>query len=125
MTVKIMYAEAGSLRKLRGEIRRAPDFDPALEMISGQSLFLFDQRGRTGPGTAQFYKKSAARLLRGFRRDALPETFSSGRLGHELEEIIDPSAETFEGDSVVEGCVRRGDLMVRSLMRELPAGGVQ
>jgi hypothetical protein len=53
----IMYAETGSLRQLRSEIRRTPGFDPALEMISGQGLFLYDQHFSTGPGTARLYKQ--------------------------------------------------------------------
>lgn len=117
----IMYAEAGSLRRLRSEIRRTPDFDPALEMISGQSLFLFDQREGTGPGTALFYKKHSARLLRGFRRTNLPAAFYDPRLARELEECVSLSAETFEGSSVIESCLRRADLMVTTLLRGLPA----
>jgi hypothetical protein len=44
----IMYTETGSLRELRSQIRRSPDFDPALQMISGHSLFLFDQKDGAG-----------------------------------------------------------------------------
>ena len=117
----IMYAEAGSLRQLRSEIRRSPDFDPALEMISGQSLFLFDQRERTGPGTAPFYKKHSARLLRDFRRTDLPSKFDDPQLAHDLEEYISPSTETFEGGSVIEFCLRRAELMVTTLLHGLPA----
>lgn len=117
----IMYAETGSLRRLRSEIRRTPDFDPALEMISGQSLFLFDQREGTGPGTAAFYKKHSARLLRGFRRTDLPTQFHDAQLLRDLEECVSPSAETFEGGSVIEGCLRRADSMVATLLRGLPA----
>lgn len=116
----IMYAEAGSLRRLRSEIRRTPDFDPALEMISGQSLFLFDQREGTGPGTAQFYKKHSARLLRGFRRTDLPAAFHDSQLALDLEQCVSASAETFEGDSAIEHCLRRADLMVTALLRDLP-----
>lgn len=116
----IMYAETGSLRRLRSEIRRTPGFDPALEMVSGQSLFLFDQREGTGPGTAQFYKKHSARLLRGFRRTALPAAFHDPQLAHDLEEWVSPSAETFEGRSVIESCLRRADVMVNTLLRGLP-----
>jgi hypothetical protein len=116
----IMYAEAGSLRRLRSEIRRTPDFDPALEMISGQSLFLFDQREGTGLGTAAFYKKHSARLLRGFRRTDLPAASYDPLLARKLEECVSPSAKTFEGDSVIESCVRRGDSMVAMLLGGLP-----
>ena len=116
----IMYAEAGSLRRLRSEIRRAPDFDPALAMVSGQSLFLFDQREGTGPGTAAFYKKHSARLLRGFRRTSLPAAFHDPQLARELEDCVGASAQTFEGGSVIESCLRRADLMVTTLLRGLP-----
>ena len=116
----IMYAEAGSLRKLRSEIRRAPNFDPALEMISGQSLFLFDQREGTGLGKAKFYKQHSARLLRGYRRSSLPAGFNDPQLARDLEDCIGLSAETFEGESVIESCLRRADLMVTTLLRSLP-----
>ena len=117
----IMYAEAGSLRRLRGEIRRRPDFDPALEMISGHSIFLFDQRERTGPGTALFYKKHSARLLRGFRRTSLPTGLHDPQLDHDLEEYISPSARTLDGSSAIERCRSRADLMVTALLRSLPS----
>src|ERR1700722_277812 len=68
----IMYAETGSLRELRSRIRRSPDSDPALQMISGQSVFLYDQKVGTGPGTARFYRKQATRLLRGSPGAAFP-----------------------------------------------------
>jgi hypothetical protein len=117
----IMYAETGSLRRLRSEIRRSPGFDPALEMISGQSLFLFDQREGTGPGTALFYKKHVMRLLRDFRRDRLPLKPDDPELTQALVGVVSTSAETFEGDSVFEACARRGNLMVATLLRSLPA----
>jgi hypothetical protein len=117
----IMYAEAGSLRQLRSEIRRTPGFDPALEMVSGQSLFLFDQREGTGPGTAAFYKKNSARLLRGFRRTDLPAVSYDPLLAHDLEECVSPSAKTFEGRSVLESCVHRADSMIAMLLGGLPA----
>jgi hypothetical protein len=117
----IMYAEAGSLRRLRSEIRRSPDFDPSLEMISGQSLFLFDQRGQTGPGTARFYKMHSARLLRGFRRTSLPTGFYDPQLARDLEECVSLSAQTFEGSSVIDCCLRRADQMVTTLLRSLPS----
>ncbi len=116
-----MYAEAGSLRKLRSEIRRRPDFDPALEMISGHSLFLFDQRERIGPGTALFYKKHSARLLRGFLRTSLPTGLHDPQLDRDLEEYISPSAQTFDGSSTVDRCRSRADLMVIALLRSLPS----
>ncbi|HTU05607.1 MAG TPA: hypothetical protein VMG13_08640 [Trebonia sp.] len=116
----IMYAEAGSLKRLRSEIRRAPDFDPALEMISGQSLFLFDQRGGTGPGTARFYKRNAARQLREFSGTSLPAG-PHLQLTQDLEECVGPSLQTFEGDKAFETCLRRAELMVGTLLRSLPA----
>ncbi len=121
----IMYTETGSLRKLRSEIRRSPDFDPALEMISGPSLFLFDQRFGTGSKKAQLYKSHSSRLLRGFQRSSLPADFHSEfhdpRLGRHLEELVNPSAQTFEGGSVIDYCLRRADLMVSALLRSLPS----
>jgi hypothetical protein len=120
---KIMYAESGSLRRLRSEIRRSPDFDPALEMISGQSLFLFDQREGTGPGTALFYKRNSARLLRSFQRTSLPAGFEDRQLARDLDECVSSSAQTFEGSPVVDSCLSRADLMVTTLLRSLPAEG--
>lgn len=118
----IMYAEAGSLRRLRSEIRRSPAFDPALEMISGQSLFLFDQREGTGPGTALFYKRNAARRLREFRRTSLPAVPDDLQLSGDLEECVDPSLHTFEGNKAFEYCLSRAVLMAGTLLRSLPAG---
>lgn len=116
----VMYAETGSLRQLRSQIRRSPQFDPALQMISGQSLFLFDQRERTGPGTALFYKKQAARLLRS-SREALPKRLTSTAFVRAVEESVSPSAETFEGTPMIDGCLRRGNLMVTALLRSVPS----
>lgn len=116
----IMYAETGSLRRLRSEIRRSPDFDPGLQMISGNSLFLFDQRTGTGGGTAALYRKQAARLLRGFHRDDLPAEPDDSEVFKAIDACIDSSAETFEGDSVLDTCVRRGHLMAATLLRNLP-----
>ncbi len=116
----IMYAEAGSLRRLRSEIRRSPEIDPALEMISGQSLFLFDRREGTGPGTALFYRKHSARLLRGFRRASLPTEFHDPQLARDLEECVSRSAQTFDGSSVIDCCLRRAELMVTTLLGSLP-----
>jgi len=117
----IMYAETGSLRKLRSEIRRSPDFDPALQMISGQSLFLFDRRFGTGPGTALFYKRNAARLLRGFRDTSLPTALDDAELVRAVEGCVSSTAQTFEGDSVVDYCLHRATLMITTLLRSLPS----
>ena len=117
----IMYAETGSLRRLRSEIRRSPDFDPSLQMISGNNLFLFDQKEKTGEGTALFYKRQATRLVHQFRRSDLPERLNDAELIETLNGCISESERTFEGDSVLETCVRRGHLMVNTLLRSLPA----
>jgi hypothetical protein len=61
---QVMYAETGSLRQLRSQVRRSPESDPSLRMISGPSLFLFDQKVGVGPGTAKFYKGQHSRLIR-------------------------------------------------------------
>ncbi len=116
---RIMYSETGSLRKLRSEIRRSPGFDPALEMISGPSLFLFDQRFKTGPKTALLYRRQSARLLRGFRRTSIPTGLHDPQLIRDLDECVGPSARTFEGDSVIDCCLGRADLMVTTLLRGL------
>jgi hypothetical protein len=116
----IMYAETGSLRQLRSQIRRSPNFDPALQMISGQSLFLFDQRVGTGPETAQLYKKQAARLLRNSSGTALPARFDDAKLAGIVRESVSSSAETFDGTFLVDDCLRRGNLMVNTLLRSLP-----
>jgi hypothetical protein len=115
----IMYAETGSLRRLRSEIRRSPDFDPNLQMITGNGLFLFDQRVGTGQGTATFYKNQAARLLRGHR--AVPKGLADSDLVQAVGHCVAASERTLEGDSVLETCVRRGHLMVSTLLRNLPA----
>lgn len=117
----IMYAETGSLRRLRSEIRHSPDFDPGLQMISGNSLFLFDQRVGTGRETASSYKKQANRLVRGFRRTDLPASPADPELAETLERYVAGSDKTFEGDSVLDTCVRRGELMISTLLRSLPA----
>ncbi|HTU74767.1 MAG TPA: hypothetical protein VMG38_14730 [Trebonia sp.] len=119
----IMYAETGSLRRLRSEIRRSPGFDPALEMISGQSLFLYDQREGTGAGTALFYKRQAARLLRSYNRASLPLQPSDPRLAGRVEPIVAATARTFEGEPVIASCLSRGRLMVATLLRSLPPVG--
>lgn len=118
----IMYAETGSLRELRSEIRRSPGFDPALEMISGQSLFLYDQRFSTGPGTTRLYKQHATRLLRDFRRVSLPNGFDDKELFRILEVSVGESAQTFEGESVIDLCLSRAGLMVSMLLHSLPTG---
>jgi hypothetical protein len=118
----IMYAETGSLRQLRSKIRRSPGFDPALEMISGQGLFLYDQRFSTGPGTARLYKQHAARLLRDFRRTSLPVALDDKDLFRILEACVDESARTFDGEPVIDYCLRRAGMMVTALLHSLPAG---
>ena len=124
----IMYAETGSLRRLRSEIRRSPDYDRSLQMISGQSLFLFDQRVGTGPGTASFYRKQAARLLRGNRATATPHGIDDAvraRVDEEVaaivEECVGPLAVSFDGDQVQKQCRYRADMMVSVLIRGLPS----
>ena len=117
----IMYAETGSLRRLRSEIRRSPDFDPSLQMITGNSLFLYDHNGKTGRDTALFYKRHAARLLRQFRRTDLPERLDDSELVEVIKGCVSESERTFEGDSVLDTCVQRGHLMVNTLLRSLPA----
>ena len=117
----IMYAETGSLRQLRSQIRRSPDSDPALQMISGQSLFLFDQKFGTGPGTAVFYKKQSARLLRNSRGTILPTGLDNATLVRVIEESIGSSTETFDGSSVLDSCLRRASLMITTLLRSLPS----
>ena len=121
----IMYAETGSLRRLRSEIRRSPEFDPALQMISGHSLFLFDQRVGTGEGKAQLYRRQANRLLRDFRRSSLPTGLADADLLAPITQCVTTPALTFEGESVVDTCLRRGHLMVGTLLRSLPAPAAQ
>jgi len=121
----IMYAETGSLRRLRSEIRRSPDFDPCLKMISGNSLFLFDQRVGTGAGTASFYKKQAARLLRSLRPTVLPGTPADPDLVQAIHDCVASSERTLDGDSVLDTCVRRGQLMISTLLRSMPAPSVR
>ncbi|HEY6492194.1 MAG TPA: hypothetical protein VIZ43_02905 [Trebonia sp.] len=124
----IMYAETGSLRRLRSEIRRSPDYDPSLQMISGQSLFLFDQGVGTGPGTAVFYRKQAARLLRADGgTDAAHGIDDAARarvddaLAAVVDECVSPLVVSFDGDLVRKRCIYRADLMVTMLLRGLPS----
>ena len=92
-------------------------------MISGQSLFLFDQRMKTGSKTALTYRRQAARLLRNS-----PEAVISPELvkrvdvavADALDGWVSPTTTTFDGDSVLETCQRRADLMVRTLLRAMP-----
>jgi hypothetical protein len=117
----IMYTETGSLRELRSQIRRSPDFDPALEMISGHSLFLYDQKVRIGNGTAKFYKQQAARLLRGLRPGRLPVGLDPVGMEKVIKDCVSPEATTFDGEPVLGSCLRRANLMVTTLLRSLPA----
>ncbi len=71
---KVMYLETGSLHELRSRIRRDPDADPTLRMISGDSLFHFDQALET----ASAYKKQHARLLRHAKPVDLPALLAVG-----------------------------------------------
>jgi hypothetical protein len=117
----IMYSETGSLRRLRSEIRRSPDYDPSLQMISGQSLFLFDQKAGTGPGTALFYRQQATRLLRAYRPSAVPRAIDDDVLAKIIDNYVSSDAATFDGDSVLDMCLRRAGLMVAVLVRNLPS----
>src|SRR5262249_25667734 len=116
----IMYAETGSLRQLRSQIRRSPGFDPALEMISGPSLFLWDHHFKTGAGTALDYKRQSARLLSGVRAASPPARFDDPKLVRIVEGCVDSSAQTFEGDSVTQTCLLRAGTMVTMLLRSMP-----
>lgn len=116
----IMYAETGSLRELRSQIRRSPDSDPALQIFSGHSLFLYDQKVEKGPGTALFYRKQAARLLRSSRGTAFPTGLVDARVADDLAGCVSPAARTFDGDSVLDTCQRRAALMVSTLLRSVP-----
>jgi hypothetical protein len=119
----IMYAETGSLRELRSQIRRSPDFDPGLQMISGQSLFLYDQKLKTGGKTALGYRQQATRLLRNS-----PATVISAELVNRVESMladalagcVSESTQTFDAESVLEMCQRRGVLMITTLLRGMP-----
>jgi len=117
----IMYAETGSLRQLRSRIRRSPESDPALQMISGQSLFLYDQRVGTGHGSALTYRKQAARLLRNSPEIAFPSGAIDALVTDAVKECVSPAALTFEGDPVLDVCSRRASLMVNLLLRSVPS----
>jgi hypothetical protein len=117
----IMYAETGSLRELRSQIRRSPDSDPALQMISGQSLFLYDQRVGTGPGTAATYRKQAARLLRSTHGAAFPTRLIDAMVADDIADCVGSAALTFDGSSVRAACLRRARLMVTTLLRGVPS----
>jgi len=119
----IMYAETGSLRELRSKIRRSPDFDPALTMISGPSLFLYDHQVRTGSKTATTYRQQAARLLRNAVGMAIPTELIDrvdAAVADALAGCVGPALPTFDGGSVLETCRSRADLMVRTLLRAMP-----
>jgi hypothetical protein len=119
----IMYAETGSLRELRSQIRRTPDFDPALQMISGPSLFLYDHQVRTGSRTATPYRQQRARLLRNAAGAAIPAELIDrvdAAVASALADCVDATARTFDGESVLETCQGRAELMVRTLLRAMP-----
>jgi hypothetical protein len=119
----IMYAETGSLRELRSKIRRSPDFDPALQMISGPSLFLYDHQVRTGSKTATTYRQQAARLLRNASGTAIPDELVDrvkASVSDTLAGCVGPTVHGFDGDLVLEACQERADLMVRTLLRGMP-----
>jgi hypothetical protein len=119
----IMYAETGSLRELRSKIRRSPDFDPALQMISGPSLFLYDHQVRTGSRTATTYRKQTARLVRNAAGAAIPTELIDrvdATVADALAGCVHSSLRTFDGDSVLETCRLRAGLMVRTLLRAMP-----
>jgi hypothetical protein len=107
----IMYAETGSLRELRSKIRRSPDFDPAL------------QRVKTGLGTALTYRRQAARLLRNAAGAAIAAELVdrvNAALADALAGCVGSSLRTFDGESVLETCQRRADLMVHTLLCGMP-----
>ncbi|HEY1818824.1 MAG TPA: hypothetical protein VGG83_02765 [Trebonia sp.] len=116
----IMYAETGSLRELRSQIRRSPGSDPALQMFSGHSLFLYDQKAETGSGTALFYRRQAARLLRNSPETRFPTGLVDARVADDLATCVSPSALTYDGTSVADACQRRASLMVTTLLRAMP-----
>ena len=119
----IMYAETGSLRELRSKIRRSPDFDPALQMISGPSLFLYDHQLRTGSRTATPYRQQRARLLRSTAGAVIPTELIDrvdAAVADALAGCVSSSLRTFDGDSVLETCQHRAGLMVRTLLRAMP-----
>ena len=120
----IMYAETGSLRELRSQIRRRPGFDPALQMISGPSLFHYDhqvrgpvrkRRRRTGGSGRGCCAKQPGRAS----RRNLPTALTRG-LADSLAGCVGSSLHTFDGESVLETCQRRAGLMVRTLLRAMP-----
>jgi hypothetical protein len=90
-------------------------------MISGQSLFLFDQKAGTGPGTALFYRQQATRLLRAYRPSAVPRAIDDDVLAKIIDNYVSSDAATFDGDSVLDMCLRRAGLMVAVLVRNLPS----
>jgi hypothetical protein len=54
----IMYAETGSLRALRRDVRARPGAYPDLTLVSGRKLFAFTAAIGTGPGTHARYQES-------------------------------------------------------------------
>jgi hypothetical protein len=117
----IMYAETGSLRELRSKIRRSPDFDPGLQMFSGNCLFLWDAQVRAGKNTALFYRKQAALLLRSSPRPTFRTEHIDVLVQSDVKGCLSTSAQTFDGNSVLDTCLRRASLMVSTLLREVPA----
>lgn len=115
----IMYAETGSLKALRSQIRRAPQSEPALQMISGEALFLYDRRIGIGPGTAKEYRAQHARLL---RRAVAPDLDRVRQLT-QVHAVLDT---TFPepGDTLIlqmlDACRRRAALTVAQLIRSMP-----
>lgn len=115
----VMYAETGSLKELRSRIRRSPETDPSLRMISGDGLFMVDQSFGAGDGTAKYYATQAARMLRRGRAhapaevDVLVDEIRT-RLGVLLGDA------TCGGRTVGDVCAQRARFTLDMLLRSQP-----
>ena len=114
---KVMYAETGSLHELRGRIRRTPEFDPSLQMISGGNLFLFDRNGHS----VSWYRKQHRTQLR------RPEA-AGAELGFEADEaakefaclLVDVTDQQATVD-LMGRCTRAVTMTLETLRRSRPS----
>jgi hypothetical protein len=117
---QVMYSETGSLRDLRTRIRRSPDEDPTLRMVTGDSLFLVDQSFGSGNGTAKDYRTQAARLLRRGRFHPPAAADEVVATIHDRLSTVFAGTTVGGAPSIVDVCTARARLTIDALVRSQP-----